>query len=590
MTDDRIDWGRINKEDFERFVDALLVRLYQSDPERIATAVDGRGGDGGVDIDVRQGDDTVQVFQLKYFPEGFSGGWAKTRRAQIKKSFLEAAKIDTLKDWTLVIPRNATPAERRWLGALREQRDLRLHVYGRAELDGMLSKHPDLLGWAVRESVVDTFKQMRQETAALVGPDDLANRVRSLQALADTRSPYWGVTMSTDAHGVVSQAFYAKRPDAQEREPIHFRFNAVFTPDHDALRLDFERSRDYGLTAPITLPPEVIQAFRIVGPDWIAREAESAEVELHPRRIPKRIPCEARILTPGGATLASLQGIVTGVDQGILGMTFEATFRGIFTMQFIVPKEGDTGTANLSYDVAEAPVSDAAALFRFLRVLEGGDQFQFLVEGKQAFKLDTTKRSEGAEESAVEDGIFQVVEDLDALERDLGVSFNVPADITERLQITIRATRMLLEGKCIVMPFAESMTGNIGARIADEALREAMLGVHAHRARIPNWEATVLDQRLVLGTLVTYHPAVVIKDAQEVLDALDRGEESAIVVSPSDDTGFRIWIGERRPAGSRAIPEPIVLRGMTQQQPHFPSLSDLQDGIDPYADSLTQEA
>jgi len=63
-----IEWDRIRKPKFDRIVEALFTRLYgDADEFRV---YDGRGGDGGKDIYVRQGK-RVRIFQLKYFPEGF---------------------------------------------------------------------------------------------------------------------------------------------------------------------------------------------------------------------------------------------------------------------------------------------------------------------------------------------------------------------------------------------------------------------------------------------------------------------------------------------------------------------------------------
>ncbi|MFE9322648.1 hypothetical protein ACIHDR_23680 [Nocardia sp. NPDC052278] len=48
----------------------LITRRYRHADSVIA--VNGRGGDGGIDLEVRQGV-RVRIFQLKYLPEAFSG-------------------------------------------------------------------------------------------------------------------------------------------------------------------------------------------------------------------------------------------------------------------------------------------------------------------------------------------------------------------------------------------------------------------------------------------------------------------------------------------------------------------------------------
>jgi hypothetical protein len=103
VVDERIAWDRLSEPEFTERVDALFVRMYQNDPEREATIINGRGGDDGHDIDIHLGDVLEQVVQLKNFLEGFS----KTRRQQIRASFNAAMKSNPEK-WLLVVPADLT--------------------------------------------------------------------------------------------------------------------------------------------------------------------------------------------------------------------------------------------------------------------------------------------------------------------------------------------------------------------------------------------------------------------------------------------------------------------------------------------------
>jgi len=90
--DDRIQWHQLTQPEYDERVEALFERMYERDPDRRIEVVDGRGGDGGHDIDIYYGDILEEIVQMKYFPEGFSGGHAKSRRSQIKDSFVAAMK------------------------------------------------------------------------------------------------------------------------------------------------------------------------------------------------------------------------------------------------------------------------------------------------------------------------------------------------------------------------------------------------------------------------------------------------------------------------------------------------------------------
>lgn len=102
-----IDWDRIGQPCFDRYVEALLHRMFD-DSGRVVV-VNGRGGNGGIDVQVT-GHAGLWIFQLKYHPDGFPGS-LKGRRTAIKKSFGRAPI------WTAISPRTpiwrpASPATR----------------------------------------------------------------------------------------------------------------------------------------------------------------------------------------------------------------------------------------------------------------------------------------------------------------------------------------------------------------------------------------------------------------------------------------------------------------------------------------------
>jgi hypothetical protein len=86
-----VDWERIGQPQFDRIVEALVHRMY--DATTTVEAVNGRGGDGGIDIKVTSGR-RVRIFQLKYYPDGFPTASYKGRRTSILKSFERAMLHD----------------------------------------------------------------------------------------------------------------------------------------------------------------------------------------------------------------------------------------------------------------------------------------------------------------------------------------------------------------------------------------------------------------------------------------------------------------------------------------------------------------
>lgn len=70
----RINWSQISEVDFNEVVEVLLLKMYDKKPYK-AEVLRGAGGDGGIDVAVRLRNRVVKIFQLKYFPEGFTGGF-----------------------------------------------------------------------------------------------------------------------------------------------------------------------------------------------------------------------------------------------------------------------------------------------------------------------------------------------------------------------------------------------------------------------------------------------------------------------------------------------------------------------------------
>ena len=88
-----LNWQTLGEEKFNRAAEMLIMRTVEAEnPGLVVTAVDGRGGDGGIDLDVRvkKTGQLVAIYQLKHFPEGFAGEWGKSRKPQIKKSLQSA--------------------------------------------------------------------------------------------------------------------------------------------------------------------------------------------------------------------------------------------------------------------------------------------------------------------------------------------------------------------------------------------------------------------------------------------------------------------------------------------------------------------
>ncbi|MEU6346836.1 hypothetical protein ABZ883_38495 [Streptomyces sp. NPDC046977] len=179
-----IEWDRIGQPVFDRIVEALVHRLYDQTAQ--VRAVNGRGGDGGIDIEVRSGS-RLRIYQLKYYVDGFPTS-IKGRRASIKRSFARAMAHHPY-EWVLVVPCTLSPGERAFVEELAAGRGVETRVMDRAELDDRMAAHSDLEASFTRDPLLEAAKIYGQEKAFLMGGDrDLGERVTALGTVVDGRS------------------------------------------------------------------------------------------------------------------------------------------------------------------------------------------------------------------------------------------------------------------------------------------------------------------------------------------------------------------------------------------------------------------
>ena len=165
---ERIGPGAAGGHEFERLLNQLLLALadakgFEYEP------VGGAGGDDGLDGLVRRGG--VPGFNG---PVGFQckwlwGGIHKSPKAgQITDSLERAsAAFPKLRHYVLITPHDQTPAEKKWLLALRPRPTLTVYHWGQARLEGLL-----------REQAPKLFARYYPHEAATALPKRQANSTR----------------------------------------------------------------------------------------------------------------------------------------------------------------------------------------------------------------------------------------------------------------------------------------------------------------------------------------------------------------------------------------------------------------------------
>ncbi|WP_368496167.1 hypothetical protein [Herbiconiux sp. A18JL235] len=541
----------MDEAEFNKLAEALLVAEYTKDGLR-AQAIDGRGGDGGVDVDVRveRTQQLTQIFQLKYFPEGFSGGF-KQRRSQIKHSF-EAAMSEAAPVWTLVFPKNPTVNERKVVQAMGSGQKVRIRIFGAAELDGLASKNPLIAAHAARNEAVEVLREINRPEAALTKAGDLRLEVQRLQNRLDGRSPYWGTAISTHPDGTYVETLYAKRDDAQQREPLSITFTAEFTQDDSELRKQFDDKMKFGGSGALVLPERVIKEFRRDGPEWFEDVSTGGEVEIRDVEEHESQPVKVELYNAHEKRLAQLPGVTKAIDRGYGGASVETALRGGLDMRWRFSDDREEGgSVTLNFEPAGSTPREVRQALRFVNALGPDVQVRLTVAGSPALKVNIAdKLAFGPDQQLIE-----LVDDLCVIEDKLDVAFKFPADgadITDR--IWARVVVRMLEGKPVPMPFTNSFTGTLSGT-KDEGFDLILTQGVAVCVSNADWELEIFGETVHIGEVWIYSHHVTVTNGKEIDQAFAAGTAAGMKVQlqPINGEPFLIYDPQRLSRDPNAV-------------------------------------
>ena len=427
------------------YEDMVAVLLSTRHPE--AERLDGRGGDGGRDVQLRQGG-RLDLFELK----GFTGrlGTAQGRRAQVERSLEKAARLDP-DSWTLVVPIDHTVGELGWFDGLRRRYRFPLAWRGRTWLDQQLATHPAVVRYFLEGGdghVVRVLRELQREQAALAGgiPDAL-QRLQVLRQRIDELSPHYRLDVAI-AGDTITVALRPRYRGADRDHPIlvtgGFTFPDSPTGREAAQRL--ERALDYG--EEVVVEPEHVRDLRVDLPGRLGEGITNPRIVLGPAAEDPafRLDGRAVINDPAGTPLGSLALRFDRRRTGRRGGTLsgqDAT--GILRLQVRV----DTAThkGNIAFQLGE-PAEELlpGALLPTLRVLRhfhAPNRLQLQIDGTRALQQPATL----PQVEPVTDAFLALVEDLEQVQAATKTVFPLPRELTREDMAAIRRAARLVAGE-----------------------------------------------------------------------------------------------------------------------------------------------
>lgn len=570
-----LEWALLTQPEFDRLAELLIYREY---PTARVEPVDGRGGDGGIDVLKTDADGGRTIFQLKFFLDGFSGK-NRGRRRQIRDS-LASALTHEPDEWVLVLPSKLTRPDWAFITELTEQTDLPITVWHRTVLDDLLVRHSDVLNLMRREpAAMELLTLWHSEQAALTGPDDLTERTSGLAAVVDAVDPHWTFDFARQGNTVI-RTLRGKHATAADVSPVTLRFETLLGPAHADLRQQMDRTIGYGLAGSVTLPSETVKNFRVDGPPLV-RQPPRDDIELSwtvpPNSKLAGTPVTVTLVGPDGQHVASHRGTAVDGSPGVVGYSLKVRFHEALTLTYLVPHGRETTCRlDLSWDAGDS--TGAPGMLR--RAAQLIFDLAKATEMKVALADHELLHARAAMGFALPDAqdwlaglrdLHDLADDLEAICRVSGDDLPVPTTMTTKERIYLRCARLMLDGHCVMIPDLRSFTFTLKAGLDPAAPGLSQLLNDAEGQFLITqdpWTPIVAGHELHLPQVRMWHPRMRLIDQTKVRRAVIAGKESPARIEPLDGTTFRMFMPSRMSEPEQSLqPVPWNLTNVPEQLP-----------------------
>ena len=444
-----IQWNEFEPTGYEDMVSVLLSRLYSS-----AQRIDGKGGDGGRDVQLVsvQDGEIINAFELK----SFTGRMTSSRRRQVKRSLKRAVALGPTQ-WTLVVPIDPTPNEDDWFRQLGKDYGLPMEWLGKTWLDEKMSAFPDIRRYfleGAKDEVYRLLKELREEQARITDIHDAVGRARTLRERLNEIDPHYRYEIATGTTAtatwpsdvVFSVSFtdvridvYPKYLGAAADRPVTVKVKVVGSPKGEVV----QDALDYGLET--TIPAPLISSVTIDAPLGLGGDFNATEISLSPikTKLDEPVTVDFKVMD-GDRVLANCPVHLTEQTGGIRGSVTTGT-DSTGWLQIRLKLDNVAEEMEVKFWLTPKPAMPAGLvpLFRWLRVCRPPHDFAISYPGGTEIR-DVIRTSH-----LIDDDLGRIVEDLAFLQNDSGIYWEMPFSLTneEGQAIVIAAT--LLRGDSI---------------------------------------------------------------------------------------------------------------------------------------------
>lgn len=526
MRTPQVQWGTVDSTMCEAMVKVLIKRLHPA-----VQAIDGSGGDGGIDL-LTHTEHGLVIYQIK----SFNGRMTPSRRQKVARSLQRASAHEPVR-WHLIVPIDPTRIELAWFEQLTGQYPFKCVWDGKTWLDSEMARHPEIPRYylyAGEAEIISLLKSINPEhpAAARGAAAAAVERVAEIVTRLNKLDPHYVFDITARHDGTVTWAALPRYPGAGRDRPAataHLAFPSTTEGAH--ARQMVEELFDYG--TPCVVPPEYVSELSVHVPAGLEETLVGGELALSTHEGEPRQPFAVALQAVGayGAVLAQMSLERKETTAGRRGVRFVFTDKsGALSVEARFDAADGTGRMTLHYKHPyEFSPLDLLPVAKFWEATRRSDHLALVVNG------ETVGR--GTYEVALwpSEGIADYVrftEHLAYVQTATGVFFNIAGEVSaEDARDVVLASR-LLKGERITQSWTE-LSINItpaGRRPVEEALQSTAEGV----------ETLVTDIRMG-GYL-----SIVVQGNTIPIGMIMRDIESARVLSWTDS-------GEEDPPGATTL-------------------------------------
>jgi len=470
-----VPWDELHEPQYADLASRLLVRLHPD-----AEVMDGSGGDGGRDVQLRIAGQLI-IFELKSFTGRLSTR-SPARRKQVEKSLVAAAKLKPA-EWYLVVPINHNPDELQWFDNLRKKYRFILRWRGLTWLNTQLDAHPDLIRGAlndINDELLYAIREHHAERDTLVGGvPDLVARAEALARRANEVSPDYRLETAY-RDGGTGITVIAKDPDAAERAPITFSGTLEFATDTPAGNSVYERVRDamdYG--GAFEVSGDIAGPFTLAAPPELGISRTSRTSKLWVATVPDKLNPPVRgtltALSAAGFPQQNLEVVFAERLDGQRGFTVHGSdVTGLLAIKVRVDTVTRAGLMTLA-PTGAAPGTPAASLpaLRFIAAVRPPHLLRLVFQLEEVDPIDCAATEQMPDDHLLE--VTALVEQLGIIQDHTKSMFAVPKTLTRHEAGLIEQSAQLIAGEHVAvasgrvkLSFTPSRPGPLPSFMADE--------------------------------------------------------------------------------------------------------------------------